>query len=133
MTTVAWAAVGFVLGLIAMWLIMYFTILKTGQQRERSLNAHIAESEAAHAKDREEIGKLESRLQYRENDNADLKERLSKSEGQLRERQQAVDALEAQVAGLESVRSDLERAMARLEDRAKESDVRLQELEANAL
>ena len=133
MTPVVWAVVGFVAGLIVMWLIMRLTVLKAGQEREQSLNVRMADSEATHAKNREEIGKLESRLQHRETDNADLKERLSKTDGQLRERQQTVGALEAQVVGLESVRSDLERAMTRMEDRVQESDLRLREMEASAL
>ena len=133
MTPVVWAVVGFVAGLIVMWLIMRLTVLKAGQEHEQSLNARVADSEATHAKNREEIGKLESRLQHRETDNTDLKERLSKTEGQLRERQQTVGTLEAQVVELGSVRSDLERAIRRLEDRLQESDLRLREMEASAL
>ena len=117
MTPVVWAIVGFVAGLIVMWLIMRFTVLKSSQQQAQSLNARIAEEESARAKDREEIGKLESRL-------AVPGERQRRSEGPLEQDRgptaraaAAVAALEAQVAGLESARSDLERAMTRMEDR----------------
>lgn len=133
MTPVVWAAIGLVAGLIVMWLILRLTVLKRSQEQAQSASARAAELESARAKEREEAGKLESRLQYREHDNAELKERLSRVEGQLRERQQAAAALETQATGLESARSDLERALARLEDRARERELRFQEVEAAAM
>ena len=68
-------------------------------------------------------------MQHREQDNAELKERLSKAEGQVREREQARLAADAQARSSESARSDLERALTRLEQQVKERDAIAQQLQ----
>ncbi len=72
---------------------------------------------------------LSSRMQHREQDNAELKERLSKAEGQVREREQARLAADTQARASESARSDLERALTRLEQKVKEQDAIAQQLQ----
>ena len=86
MTPILSAAIGLIFGLVAMWLIMRYTVGKREQEQAARLSKQLADLENQRTKDRDEIARLESRMQHREQDNAELKERLSKAEGQARER-----------------------------------------------
>ena len=130
MTPILSLAIGLIVGLVAMWLIMRYTVGKREQEQATRLSKQLADLENQRTKDREEIARLESRMQHREQDNAELKERLSKAEGQVRECEQARLAADAQARSSESARSDLERALTRLEQQVKERDAMTQQLQS---
>jgi F0F1-type ATP synthase membrane subunit b/b' len=73
MNPVLWAALGFVAGLVVMWLVMRFLTVKQLQARNDSLASQITNLERERQKGREEASKLESRLEHREREVTELK------------------------------------------------------------
>ena len=59
MTPILSAAIGLIVGLIAMWLIMRYTVGKRDKSRLRVSSKQLADLENQRTKDREEIAKLE--------------------------------------------------------------------------
>ena len=59
MTPILSLAIGLIVGLIAMWLIMRYTVGKREQEQAARLSKQLADLENQRTKDREEIAKLE--------------------------------------------------------------------------